>query len=174
VVKEFLQGKWLGHPLHPALVHVPVGAWTAALIFDLCSIGGVGQNAMVVTSFTCILIGCVVALLAAPTGLADWMEIKPEKPAYKLGLVHMVLNVLVLGLFIANLVIRWNHVRTAQRVSSLELSLTVIAFILLGISAYLGGLMVFDHGISIARMSKKKWRAVAERGNARLPEVKGS
>jgi uncharacterized membrane protein len=35
MIKSFLQGKWLGHPLHPALVHIPVGAWTAALIFDL-------------------------------------------------------------------------------------------------------------------------------------------
>src|SRR5437667_9812970 len=76
MLKDFLQGKWLGHPLHPALVHVPLGSFTAALLFDVLSRVGVGGNAMVQTSFYCIAVGVIVALLAAPAGLADWLDIK--------------------------------------------------------------------------------------------------
>jgi hypothetical protein len=37
------------------------------------------------------------------------------------------------------------------------------------VSGYLGGRMAFEHGVGVARMSKKKWRAIAEAGHARLP-----
>ena len=114
MLKALLQGKWLGHPLHPALVHLPVGAWTGALIFDLCSIASIGGNSAVLASFACIVIGIVVALAAAPTGLADWWEIKPEKPAYKIGLWHMSMNVLVLILFIANTGVTYYYVVSAS------------------------------------------------------------
>jgi uncharacterized membrane protein len=172
MLKAFLQGKWLGHPLHPAIVHLPTGAWTGALIFDLCSIANVGGSAMSVASFACIVVGIAAALAAAPTGLADWLEIKPEKPAYHIGLWHLGINVAVLGIFIANAIVRWNHFRTAIHVTTLELALSIAGVVLLSISGYLGGRMVFDHGIGVARMSKKKWREIAARGNARLPEVK--
>jgi hypothetical protein len=42
----------------------------------------------------------------------------------------------------------------------------------LAVSGYLGGLMVYDHGISVARQSKAKWRQLAEAGRARVPEEK--
>jgi uncharacterized membrane protein len=171
-MKAFLQGKWLGHPLHPAIVHIPTGAWTGALIFDLCSRADVGGQAMVLTSFTCIVIGIVAALGAAPTGLADFWDIKPDKPARKLGLWHLGINVVTLLVFIADAAIRWNHVRTATRVSTTELMLTIVGVALLSISGYLGGRMVYDQGIGIARISKKKWREVALRGNAHVPEQK--
>jgi uncharacterized membrane protein len=173
MIKAFLQGKWLGHPLHPAIVHIPTGAWTAALIFDLFDIAGKGGGAMTLTSFACIVIGIAAALLAAPTGLADFWDIKPEKPAHKLGLIHMSLNVLVLLIFIANAALRWNHFRDDQ-ISPIQLTLTIVGVVILCISGYLGGLMVYDQGIGIARISKKKWREVAVRGNAHVPEQKGS
>src|SRR5262245_66674735 len=36
-VRDFLHGTWLGHPLHPALTDVPLGAWTTALMLDAAS-----------------------------------------------------------------------------------------------------------------------------------------
>ena len=56
-LKGILQGKWLGHPLHPALVHLPTGLWPAALIFDLVSRGGDGKNAAVRIAFGAIAVG---------------------------------------------------------------------------------------------------------------------
>src|SRR5690242_14325039 len=117
MIKALLQGKWLGHPLHPALVHIPTGAWSAAVIFDLFSIAGKGGESMVLASLVCIVVGIAAALLAAPTGLADFWDIKPEKPARKLGLIHMSLNILVLLIFVANAAMRWKHFRDDTRVS---------------------------------------------------------
>src|SRR6266571_4766774 len=109
MLKELLQGKWLGHPLHPALVHIPVGLFPAALLCDILSRSGLGGNALVQTGFCCILLGLIVGLLAAPAGLADWLDIKSGRPAHKLGLYPMALNLLVVLLFAINLALRWNR-----------------------------------------------------------------
>ncbi|MBA4148869.1 MAG: DUF2231 domain-containing protein [Verrucomicrobia bacterium] len=169
---DILKGKWLGHPLHPIFVHIPAGLWPAALIFDLVSISQFGGNGMVRLSFYCIALGLAATLFAIPTGLVDWSGIKKEKPAWKLGLYHMVGNLFVTALFAANLGLRAEKFQTAVRVDTPELVLSIIGTLFLFVSAYLGGLMVFDQGTSVARNSKKKWRTIAERGNANLPPDK--
>jgi uncharacterized membrane protein len=112
--------------------------------------------------------GLVVVLLAVPTGLADWWEIKPEKPAYKLGIYHMSLNGVVAVIFVVNMLIRMDD-RTAGAPTWVQFTLSLIGTILLAVSGYIGGRMVYEHGVGVARMSKKKWRSVAEAGGARLP-----
>jgi|SRR5688572_4359751 len=169
LIKDFLQGKWLGHPLHPALVHVPTGLFPAATVFDLIAVYGGGGNAAVRCAFWCVAVGVVGAVAAAPTGLADWWEIKRGKPAYKLGLIHMTLNVGVLVLMAVSLWLRWR-----QQPGVISSPPTAIVLALLGnavllVSGYLGGRMVFDKGIGVARMSKKKWEKLARAGHARLP-----
>lgn len=168
-LKEFLQGAWLGHPLHPAIVHLPTGLWPAALMFDVVSRFGDASNAAVVAALGCVVIGLAAALVAVPTGLADWVEIKPEKPARTLGWWHMGLNVAVAAPMVISLILRLRDGLDTVRVSMPALLLCLIANALLMVSGYLGGRMVFEHGISVARESKKKWRKIAEEGHARLP-----
>src|SRR3982074_1134985 len=163
---DFLKGKWLKHPLHPIIVHVPMAMWPGALIFDFLSQWQIGGNAMVRLFFYAIIFGLVASLLAVPTGLLDWSGIKKEKPAWKIGLYHMVLNLIVALLFAVNLGLRWQTFREAATVAPVPLLLSLIGTILLIGSAYLGGMMVYEYGISVARMSKKKWRRIAEAGGA--------
>ena len=166
---DFLQGKRLGHPLHPILVHVPTALWPAALVFDLLSRFGVGGNAMVRTASYAILVGLVVAVAAVPAGIADWSGIKRERPAWKIGLVHMILNVGVIILWTVNLILRWESVDDAQAVDTIPLLLSVAATLVLLVSGYLGGRLVYEYGISVARNSKEKWRRIAEAGGAKVP-----
>src|SRR5437762_14293138 len=166
---NFLKGKWLGHPLHPILVHVPMAMWPGALIFDLLSKWQIGGNAMVRLSFYAIVFGLLASLLAVPAGVVDWSGIKKEKPAWKIGLYHMVLNLLVAILFAINLGLRWPTFREATVVNRTQLLLSAIGTAVLVGSAYLGGMMTYTYGISVARMSKKKWRKIAAAGGANLP-----
>jgi len=162
MLKSLLQGKWLGHPLHPALVHIPIGLFPMSLLFDLLSRGGGGGNALVQTSFYCITLGLIVSLLAAATGLADWLDIKPDKPAYRIGLWHMGLNALMVVIWAINLGLRWPDFRSESRVATMPLILSVVGTVILVVSGYLGSRMVFDQGAGIARMSKSKWRKLAQ------------
>jgi uncharacterized membrane protein len=164
---DFLKGKWLKHPMHLLLVHVPMAMWPSALIFDLLSRWN--GNAMVRLSFYAIIFGLVVALVAVPTGVVDWSGIKKENPAWKIGLYHMILNLVVAVLFAINLGLRVHTFRDVPVVQGPPLVLSIVGTVLLIGSAYLGGLMTYDYGISIARMSRKKWRRIAEAGGANLP-----
>lgn len=173
MLADILKGKWLKHPLHPIFVHIPVGLWPAALLFDLLSYGGIGGNALVQLSFCCIAFGLLVSSLAVVTGFIDWLEIKQEKPAWKIGVYHMAINGLVIVLFAANLGLRIGTFRQDSTVGPVPLTLSAVAVLFLVVSTYLGGMMVYDHGISVARMSKQKWRRIAEAGGANLADEKG-
>jgi uncharacterized membrane protein len=173
-IKGFLQGKWLGHPLHPALVHIPTALWPAALLFDLLSWTDLGGPIPVQISYYAIFTGLVVALVAAVTGLADWSDIKPDRPAKKIGLTHMVLNLTVAALFALNLWLRAQLPTSTDAVPLHLIGLTLLANLILMVSGYLGGRMVFNHGISVARHNKQALRRRAEAAGANLPaEQKG-
>ena len=120
------------------------------------------------TSFLCILGGLLGALLAVPTGLAEWSEIKPGRPARRIGVYHLCFNVVTTIIFLANLLTRVH----ANSITTLHLLLSLAGVVALGISGYLGGRMAYDYGIGVARMSKDKWRRLAEAGHANLPPAK--
>src|SRR4051812_42821391 len=106
MIKQFLQGKWLSHPLHPALVHIPVSLWIASFVADVLLLIGIGGEAMAQLARYALALGLLVALLAIPAGIADWVDIKREKPAWKLGLFHMLLNLSAGLLFAISLGVR--------------------------------------------------------------------
>ena len=90
-IKNALHGVWLKHPLHPALIAIPVGAWTVAAVLD-----ALDNRA----ADTVIGIGILGALASAVTGLADWSE--TDYRAKKIGAVHGSLNVVATGLYTAS------------------------------------------------------------------------
>ena len=165
---EFLQGKWLKHPLHPALVHIPTALWPAAFVSDLLS-RFQNDNVWVQLAFYAILVGLVFAVLAIPTGYADWTDIKPDKPAWKLGLYHMIINAFVTLLWGINLALRLQTFQTAITVPAGLVAISGLATLLLLVSGYLGGRMIYAYGINVARLSKKKWRGIAIEGGAAVP-----
>ncbi len=168
-MKEFLRGRWLGHPLHPLLVHVPVSLWPASLAFDVLALADIGGNAMVQASFYAIVTGLAFALLAVPVGFADWWGIKRENRAWTLGVYHMILNLSAAAVWTVNAMLRWDVSRTDTSVAAVPLMLSIAGTALVLVSGYLGGRMVYDYGISVARLSRGQLRRAAEAGGANLP-----
>jgi hypothetical protein len=78
-VKDALHGVWLGHPVHPALTDVPIGAWTTALVFDTLEASGTRGFARAADA--AIAVGLVGAVGAAITGLTDWSETDTAVPS---------------------------------------------------------------------------------------------
>jgi uncharacterized membrane protein len=164
-----LLGNWLGHPLHPAIVHLPIALWLGSLVFDALTLAGVGGNHLVRTSYWAILLGLATLLIVVPAGLAEWSQIKRERPAWTLALWHMILNVSVAAILAVSLYFRSGDAYLAQRIGNLPFLLNLVANGVLLVSGYLGGRMVYQHGIGVARLSKKKWRKLASAGHANLP-----
>jgi nitrite reductase/ring-hydroxylating ferredoxin subunit/uncharacterized membrane protein len=141
-VKSLLNGTWLGHPLHPVLTDIPLGAWTLAVIFDLIYFFS-QHSAMARTGAEILVgVGIVAALGAAITGYTDWGDtIDRER---RVGLTHGLLNVIATVLYVISLVIRLTS--SGQRLAIL---VSWIGYALLITAAYLGGELVFNIGTGV-------------------------
>jgi nitrite reductase/ring-hydroxylating ferredoxin subunit/uncharacterized membrane protein len=140
-VKDALHGVWLGHPVHPALTDVPIGAWTTALVFDTLEASGTRGFARAADA--AIAVGLVGAVGAAITGLTDWSE--TDGRAKRVGLTHGLLNITAAGLYGASLWFRRRGRRRQGRGFAFAGYSAVMA------SAYLGGNLVYDQQIGVDR-----------------------
>ena len=146
--KDLLHGTWLGHPLHPVLVQVPVGSWVSAGLLD--AIPPLRPAATVL-----IGAGVAAAVPASLAGAADWSE--QEVGVRRLGALHAVANTAALGLYIGSLAARRRGRGTLGRV----LSYTGLG--IAGGSAAIGGHMSYaqssgaSHAATAARALSSDW-----------------
>jgi nitrite reductase/ring-hydroxylating ferredoxin subunit/uncharacterized membrane protein len=137
--KDFLHGKWLGHPLHPAVIDLPLGAWTMAAIFDVLEAAGAGKNGKLAD--TAIKFGLAGAVVAAIAGATDWSE--TDGRAKRIGLTHGILNLTATGLYVISLVLRRRRERPAG------ISVGMAAYGLAMSSAFLGGHLTYGEQIGV-------------------------
>ncbi|MGZ9235976.1 MAG: DUF2231 domain-containing protein [Anaerolineales bacterium] len=150
MLKALLQGKPLRHPLHPALVHFPIGLFLLSLILDIASYVWSDSTNLVRVSFYAMVTGFGVGLVAALAGLVDRSDIRLDHPARKTVNLHMTLNLIAMGFFAINLFLRVRQPDlNTTPVFVLLLSLVGVGMILL--SGYLGGTMVYDDGVGVGR-----------------------
>jgi uncharacterized membrane protein len=139
-----------GHPFHPILVTVPIGAWAASLVFDLAS-HLVSAPAFLAAGSTWLIgIGLVGALAAALVGLLDLLAIPTATRAFRVGLTHMALNLLVTAAYAVGFAWRQHGGTAAGPVGAAPLLLSVASFVVLGLSGSLGGRLAYRYGVRVA------------------------
>ncbi len=139
-VFDFLHGVWLDHPLHPALTDVPLGAWTVGAVLD--TVDTFAPNKVVRgCADGAIALGVLGGLAAAPAGTADWHHTTGRDR--RLGLAHGLLNATALLLYLASLALRRGKARPAGT------SLSLFAYGVASLAAYLGGELVYGRGIGV-------------------------
>ena len=129
------------HPIHPMLVAFPIGLWVFSLVCDFIYRA---QHTPIWNdlAFYTIAGGIIGALLAAVPGLIDLFSLRDR--AQKIGIAHMIINLVVVGLYC------WNFwLRSTGSHGRAPLALSVIAVILLAISGWLGGEMVYVYGVAV-------------------------
>jgi len=160
LVLELLHGgRWVGHPLHPALSDLPIGLWTGVMVLDATDRDPAprpGIDAAGVLSAA----GIVAAGATALTGLGDWTVSNDQDR--RVGLFHGLLNTVALGLQSASLGTRMaGHRGTARALGAASLGVTAAA-------GYLGGHLVFTKGVMVNRVA---WAAGPRRWTRALPEA---
>jgi uncharacterized membrane protein len=148
--KDVLRGTPLGHPLHPALVAVPIGAWASATLFDLLG-DDVGARRLTA-------IGCIAALPAALAGGTDWLSTDGEQR--RVGVVHALLNDAALTCY----TLSWRARRCGARRRGLLLSLAGGG--LLGAGGWLGGHLAYSMGVGVDTTSFLHRRALNDARHA--------
>src|SRR5205814_1467741 len=101
VAKDFLNGVWLGHPLHPVITDVPIGAWTIAQVLDLASAAKGGDKNLDSAADISLGLGLLAAGGAIVTGLADWSQ--SEGKQRRMGVAHALINVVGSSLNVSSL-----------------------------------------------------------------------
>jgi len=147
-VSAVLAGPY-GHPIHPILVTVPIGAWVASLVFDLASHLVADPGFLARGSLWLIGLGLVGALAAAMVGFLDLLAIPTGTPAFRTGLAHAGLNLAVtvgyLGGFLWR---RISDLSTSVGWGPLVVSAGCLA--VLAVSGWLGGTLTFRYGVRVA------------------------
>jgi uncharacterized membrane protein len=139
-----------GHPFHPILVTVPLGAWVNSLVFDIASHVVHRPGFLTQASEWLIAIGVIGALLAAMVGFLDLFAIPAGTPAYRTALVHMTLNLLVTAAYVVNYLLRHGDYSSGASVHIGPLVLSVISMAALTVSGYLGGKLAYRYGVRVA------------------------
>jgi len=148
-VSRILTGPY-GHPFHPILVTVPIGAWLCSLVFDIASHIVDAPGFLTQASEWLIGIGVLGAAAAAVVGFLDLTAIAPGTRAFRTGLLHMSLNLAVTVAYIVNFVWRQGDYASGAAVAIGPLILSAVSFAALGVSGYLGGMLAYRYGVRVA------------------------
>lgn len=138
-VKNLLTGTWLGHPLHPLLTDLPIGAWTAAALLDLA--GGKRSRS---SADALVPFGIAAAVPTAASGATDWSDYNDTR-VRRVGLVHAAANSTALALHVASLLSR----RRGHRTRGTALSLAGMGVMVVG--GYLGGHLAYGVASGVDR-----------------------
>jgi nitrite reductase/ring-hydroxylating ferredoxin subunit/uncharacterized membrane protein len=138
-IADVLHGRWLGHPLHPVLTDIPIGAWTVALVLD--ALGVVSDQDFDAGAETAIALGLAGAVGAAAAGLTDWKDL--DARPRQIGFLHGALNLGATMLYATSLVLRRRGARAAGQGTAL------LGYVAMTVAAYLGGDMVYRDQIGV-------------------------
>ena len=158
-MRDALHGAWFGHPLHPALVQVPIGAWISSAILDFMPRHRRGAT-------TLLAAGTISAVPAVIAGLNDWASLAPRQR--RVGLVHAASNALAIGLLSGSLAARMAGRYGLGRLLSLA------GISAAGTGAFLGGHLVYKMGAAVNQATPdlhhldEGWHPVARLGE--LPD----
>jgi uncharacterized membrane protein len=137
-----------GHPIHPPLTDATIGAYTAATVMALASVVGIAENSAAYGWWLALVIGLIVTALTALTGFADWLTLTWGSPVWWTATWHMgsMLTATVFFL-IAALVGHSGYSHGAVETGPFILTLAGFAFLTVG--GWLGGAVVFVHGMRV-------------------------
>src|SRR5437764_986366 len=154
MLKDILEGKPLRHPIHPMLVHFPIGFFILSLLLDLASFLFPDAPYILRSSFYAMLLGVITALIAAIPGFVDYGDIRNDHPGKRIATAHMTLNLLVVAVYGINLGLRSSSLADSK-ISMAALLLSLVGVGLLSASGHLGGKLVYDQGIAVGRHKRR-------------------
>ena len=148
----------LKHPIHPMLIPFPIALWIFSFVCDVIYALGWGGTVWNDVAFYSMAGGVVGAVIAALPGYIDYRSLS-DPNVKRIGWWHMVINLCIAVLFAINL---WLRVGS-QPQAALPMVLSFIGIAMLGVSGWLGGELVYVHGIAVEPQSKMTSREDRDR-----------
>ena len=140
-----------GHPLHPPLTDATIGAYTAATAFGVLGRLGVSEENMATAWWLALVAGLVVTGPTALAGFADWLDISRGTPLWRTATIHLLVMLTATAAFL--LAAGVGHAGYVDgEVQGSGLVLTVIGFGLLTLGGWIGGSIVYVHGMRVLNL----------------------
>jgi len=150
-----------GHPLHPPLTDATIGLYTGATGFGILGALGVSEGNLSKAWWLALVGGLIVTVPTALTGLVEWLGIEWGTPLWKTATSHLLAMVSATVVFLLAAIFAHGGYVDGE-VTGGALVLTIIGFGLLTLGGWLGGAIVFTHGMRVLKLvDEPAARAVA-------------
>jgi uncharacterized membrane protein len=137
-----------GHPLHPPLTDATIGAYTAATVIGFASIVGVAEKGAAHGWWLALVVGLILTVPTALAGLADWWVIEPGTPLKRTATSHLIAMVTAAVFFLIAVLVGHKGY-THGAVDAGPYVLTLIGFAAMTLGGWLGGAIVYVHGMRV-------------------------
>jgi uncharacterized membrane protein len=138
-----------GHPVHPPLTDAAIGAYVVATVFSVVGAIGWIEDAAGKTAWLALLVGLGAGSAAAVTGLADLLTIPRPSPTFRTAAFHGSVMATATVLFLLAAVFQYDGFHDGT-VTTAGLVFAVIGFLVLMVGGWLGGSVVFEHGMRVS------------------------
>jgi uncharacterized membrane protein len=163
-----------GHPIHPPLTDATIGIYTFATTAAVLSKVGIAEQSAARGWWLALIIGLVITSATAITGLADWLTIEWGSELWKTATVHMF-AMLTATIFFLIAAIAGHGGYVDQEVTNGSFILTLVGFAFLTLGGWLGGAVVYVHGMRVLNLVKEpSERAVAPAAHPEKELAEGS
>ena len=140
-----------GHPLHPPLTDATIGAYTASAALGFLGWLGVAEERLASGWWLALIVGLVVTAPTALTGLADWLGIERGTPLWRTATAHLLAMVTATVFFGLAAIFGYGGYDDGE-VTGGSLFLTLLGYGILTAGGYLGGTVVFVHGMRVLNL----------------------
>jgi uncharacterized membrane protein len=163
-----------GHPIHPPLTDATIGIYTFAMIAAFLDVVGIAEQRAAYGWWVALIVGLIVSAATALTGLADWLAIEWGSPLWRTATSHMI-AMLTATLFFALAAIFGHDGYNDGNVTAGPFVLTLIGFGALTLGGWLGGAVVFVHGMRVLSLVEEPAaRAAAPVPHAEKEQAEGA
>jgi len=148
---DFLYRGTPGHPLHPPLTDATIGTYAFATVAAVMSKVGIAESEAAQGWTLALIVGLLFSAPTAITGFADWLQIARGTPLWRTATIH--LSVMLTATVVFAITAGAGHADyTRGSVGGGSLVLTLVGYILLAAGGWLGGAIVFTHGMRVLKL----------------------
>jgi uncharacterized membrane protein len=146
-----------GHPSHPPLTDVTIGAYTFALIAAILSKAGVAEHAFAQAWWLALVVAACSSALTVSTGVLDWLKISSGTPLWRTATIHASTMAAASVFFVLALAFGHDDY-TGRTVQTGSLILTLIGFVILTAGGTMGGSITYVHGMRVLNLVEEPTR----------------
>ncbi len=143
-----------GHPLHPPLTDAVIGAYTVAAVLAVVDVVGLAERNAASGWWLALVVGLILTAPTVLAGVADWLEISRGTPLWRTATMHMAANATATAFFLVAAIVGHDGY-TRGDVTAGAFVLTLVGFAFLTIGGWLGGTIVYVHGLRVAKLPEE-------------------